>query len=648
MTASQTAEERTTELWRDFQRGRAYQDERGLTRTLPLCVKFYEGDQWAAPTKNTKNLPRPVVNITKMICRSKKSSILSTPVRIRYSTFDPAQDVDRFNHFAEYIQKEIGQDAIDKRAISSAVKKGTYIYHYYWDAEARGMNGSVIGGLRCELLEPLNVFFADPTEVDEQKQAWIMIATRESVKAVLARADRGVDKDAIKSDELSDDPYANKEQKESDLVTVLTRYFRKHGEVWCEKATKTSVVNKPFRITPDVEAARASIEAIEKPTVTGEEDPAEDGLPDNTAVQKEPRSTRRADLYPIVVGQYEEREGSIYGMGEVEGIIPNQRAINFNIAMMLLSAQENGWGKYVVSKDALRGQVITNEPGQVLTDFTPGGGGIKRLSDHALPSAPMQIVDSLTSLTRVVTGASEVMTGETLGASMSGAAIAQLQSQALQPVEDLKKAFWQVKEKQGKVLAQFFRFFYAQTRFTYTPEGEEHNADARMVDVFTSAEYTDMDFEVTVEAVGGTNASIAGDINALDTALKMGAISPATYFRLYPNDALSNRGEILRVLESEEANKVAALTAQLEQMHAQMESDRKALDGVGSVIAENERLKKQLAEVDARSIALEQEAKTKISYANAQLVAADQMMREMYGDGQMMAAHIAAERGGKA
>ena len=169
--ASQIAEERTTELWRDFQRGRAYQDERGLTRTLPLCVKFYEGDQWAAPTKNTKNLPRPVVNITKMICRSKKSSILSTPVRIRYSTFDPSQDVDRFNYFAEYIQKEIGQDAIDKRAISSAVKKGTYIYHYYWDAEARGMNGSVIGGLRCELLEPLNVFFADPTEVHLYKQA---------------------------------------------------------------------------------------------------------------------------------------------------------------------------------------------------------------------------------------------------------------------------------------------------------------------------------------------------------------------------------------------------------------------------------------------------------------------------------------------
>lgn len=635
MNERRDSSEVTTDLWRCFQRGRAYQAERGLTKMLPLCVKFYEGDQWAPPTKNTKNLPRPVVNITKMICRSKRSSILSTPVRIRYSGFDATSNVDKLNRFSEYIQKELGQEALDKRAIDGAVKKGTYIYHYYWDSDARGMNGSVIGGLRCELLEPLNVFFADPTEQDEQKQAWIMIATRESVKSVLSRADKGISKDEIQPDEKTEDPYASKEQEDSDLVTVLTRYFRKNGEVWCEKATKTTTVNKAFRITPDIEAARASIAKTEGDTMFYDEDAPEDGLPDKVEGGSE---RRRADLYPIVVGQYEPREGSIYGIGEVEGIIPNQRAINFNIAMMLLSAQENGWGKYVVSKDALKGQVITNEPGQVLTDYTPGGGGIKRLTDHPLPSSPMQLVESLTSLTRVVTGASEVMTGETLGASMSGAAIAQLQSQALQPVEDLKKSFWYVKEKQGRVMAQFFRFFYSETRFTYYPEGKEHELDARMVDTFTSAEYRDVDLDITVEAVGGTNASIAGDINALDTALKMGAISPLTYFKLYPDDALSNRSEILRVLESDEANKVQELQQQIEQLAKELEEKTATADMVYSIVQENSRLERSLS-------ALYIEAKGKIKGANKQLVAADRMIKETYGDAQRMASTIAHERG---
>ena len=55
-------EEQVTRLWRMFRNGRAYQSRRHLTERLPLYVRSFEGDQWPAPTKNTKNLPRPVVN----------------------------------------------------------------------------------------------------------------------------------------------------------------------------------------------------------------------------------------------------------------------------------------------------------------------------------------------------------------------------------------------------------------------------------------------------------------------------------------------------------------------------------------------------------------------------------------------------------
>ncbi|MBE6588827.1 MAG: hypothetical protein E7643_01490 [Ruminococcaceae bacterium] len=532
--------ERVTELWRMFRRGREYQSSKGLSRILPLCVRFYEGDQWAPPTKNTRNLPRPVVNFTKMICRSKKSAILSTPQRILYRSYDSAVDTARLNSFAEYIQKELGQDELDRRGIDCAVKKGTYIYHYYWDKDARGLKGRAGGALRGELLEPLNVFFSDPTETDEQKQAWILIATRESVETVRSMCRQQSERDAVTADSFSD-PYGHTEAEGEGLVTVLTRYFRRNGEVFAERATKSVCLGEPFPITPDPVRFRRSLD---------KEDPARAALPEEAEGKKEEAKARRtrATLYPVVVGSYESREGCIYGLGEVEGIIPNQRAVNFNLAMMLLSAQENGWGKYVVQKDALRGQVITNEPGQVLTDHTPGGGGIRRLSDHSLPAAPMQIVEALTQLTRTVTGASEVMTGEVLSSGMSGAAIAQLQSQALQPVEELRRAFCKVKEKQGEVLAQFFRLYYTDTPY---PAGE--GGDTYRYDVFDSAPFREAELEVTVEAVGGTNSSAAGDISALDVALKSGAISLTTYFELYPKDALSNRREIIAAIEREKA-----------------------------------------------------------------------------------------------
>ena len=118
-----------TSLWEDYQNGLSYQQSSGLAKNLPKFVKFYEGDQWAAPTKNTKNLPRPVVNIIKMICRNKKSAILSVPVKIIYRAEDDMADVEKFNRFADYIQKELGQEALDKKAIDDGVKKGSYFYH---------------------------------------------------------------------------------------------------------------------------------------------------------------------------------------------------------------------------------------------------------------------------------------------------------------------------------------------------------------------------------------------------------------------------------------------------------------------------------------------------------------------------------------
>ena len=110
-------ERETTKLWDDYQNGLNYQSSTGMSKNLPAFVRFYEGDQWAKPTKNTMNMPRPVVNIIKMICRNKKAAILSAPPKIVYQAEYNDANVERFNHFADYIQKELGQEALDKKAI---------------------------------------------------------------------------------------------------------------------------------------------------------------------------------------------------------------------------------------------------------------------------------------------------------------------------------------------------------------------------------------------------------------------------------------------------------------------------------------------------------------------------------------------------
>ena len=616
------------QILKDLDSVRKYQGSMGFTKKFPTYVDFREGRQWPAPTKNTKGLPRPVINIVKMFCRNKKAAILSVPPRIVYhaETAGVGDELElKLNHFAAYAQKEMKLDAYDRDGIDDAVTKGSYFYHFYWDDTARGLDAVVAGGLRVENIDPLRIGFENPCERDEQKQKWILIISRENVSRVRQMADKGVAPSEIVPDEREMDGYGTVEQDEDELCTVLTRYFRVDGEVYFERATKQVMINAPRSLTPDVDAERAALKGEKKET------PA--------------KGIERAALYPIVAGSYERREGSIFGIGEVEGIIPNQKAVNFHIAMSLFNAQQFAWGKYIVMPNALNGQRITNEPGQVLVDYSKTGNGIKKMAEQGILSNPMELADSIITMTRAATGSTEVMTGETVGANMSGAAIAALQSQAQKPIEDLREAFWDVKRKQGIVMAQFFRLYYAGTRFTYKEQEKGLTKELVKEDVFDSSDYAGMRLDVAVETVRGSNSSNAGDINLLDSLLARNLIGLDGYLAAYPDDALSNKTDIREALVTEKQQENAQLKAQLQQLQAALqqmqvkaEADKQAVDAAHSIAAENKRLKEAYAKLYA-------EANTKIAQQNMAIrkLARDGM--EVAADAREFAEHIAAEEG---
>lgn len=624
----------TTPIWDLWQEVKEYQSKMGLREKIPQYVDFYEGRQWAAPTERTKSLPRPVINIIKMICRNKESAILSSVVKLIYKAEDENVNAERFTNFADYIQKEMRQDEYDAKAVHDGSVKGSYFYHYYWDSEAKGKVGKMQGGVRVELINILNIGFANPKETDEQKQKWIIIATREEVSSVRSKADKDVDADSIQPD-TNDEEVRDTEQDGSKLVTVLTKYFRQDGEVYCERATKSVTINKAFPISPDVEAAKRTL---------GLEDAPNNSLPDHKDTK--PLPAGKATLYPIVVGNYEPREDSIYGLGEVEGLIPNQKAINFNIAMQLLAAQNTAWGKYVVTEDALKGQEITNAPGQVLTDYSKTGGGIKKLEGTNISQTPLQLINTLTDLTRVVTGSTEVMTGEAISANMSGAAIAQLQSQAQQPIESLRDRFWKVKEKQGRVLEQFFKLYYENKEFVYpkqekvfNSEGQMEEQEVNVPDVFNGQEYNGVEFSIIVEATAGTKSSAAGDINLLDNLLSKQMIDRKTYIKSYPKNALNNRTEILKAIEEEEQGQIQQLSQQIQQLTQQLQASqeqvkqdaaiiqqqKEVVDKVVSVIKENNQLRSILATLYA-------ESKAKIEQSNEALRIMNERVKTAEGD----------------
>ncbi len=626
-------EKTVSKLWKMYEQGRAYQEKLGLTDQIPKNVDFYEGRQWPEPTTDTKDLPRPVVNFVKFIVRNKKSSIVGSPVSIVYVSDENPELAEKLTAFNHTIENEMDMESVRNRMAQDAIVKGSGWVHYYWDAEALSEQSDYTGGLRAEVIDPLNIFFANPQEEDEQKQKWILIASRCELKAVKQMLD-GEHKhaeDLIRPDDAEKRYSQEEEQEGSELVTVLTRYFRKDGEVYYERACKGTMLHNPISLTPEFIEIDLGNESED------DEDAVETELPDKPEKRK---NRQKMTLYPIQAYSYEPREKSIYGMGEVDGIIPNQRAINFNLAMQLLSIQNIAWGKYVVKPGALK-QKINNKPGQVITDYSPIGTiGIRRMEEPSFPSAPLNIVDMLTSMTRTVTGSTEVLTGEQVSSNQSGEAIANLQSQALKPIQELRDRYLRSCKRGGRIVKQFYLLFCDKKPYQYKTN------ESVSEEVFNSEEFDGVYFDVNVEASAATPYSESLVVSLLGGFLAKGYIDFDTYLELLPAQiatfkaSLKKQRQESQAAELKNAQELLAQYQQyLEAMQKQLAEQGKTVEQVDRIIAQNRKLQQTLA-------ALQTEYTDKINTANQVITAQSAQNAETTQDARSLALMLANTAGG--
>ena len=542
-----------TKIWEEFIKGREYIKHSGLKQEWEDCEKFYEGDHWPQPTPKTKNMPRPVVNICSMICDNKKSGILSGNIKMLFRPAEMFGDslqraeegANIFTKFADNIVKELKQNELDDLAQDSSVQLGTYIYHYYWDTTiAGGMQTPYVGGLRGEIIHPKNIVFANPMEKDEQKQKYIIIASAEPLESVKALAKRNgiTDWDSIKGDnDLEED-----ETNTLSLCTVLTKYSRLNGKVVWEKSTKYYYLQKPTMWEPDIK--KVKIDEIDEQEIN-EPDTVNNG------------GYFRKQLYPIVVGSHKNRKNSIYGIGEVKQAIPNNKAVNFNIGMMLLSVQNTGWPKIIQKVNALAKQMITNEPGEIITDTTQGQGwGVKYLETPGFNGQALTLTNTIIDLTRTVTGSTEITNGEALGANMAASAIIALQNQAKKPIEMYQRKFYRSYEKIGKILEQFFKYYYNDGRmFSYEEEGQRYVAS------LSGQNYQDIDFSLSVEVGAGGIYSESLTVSLLDNLKTAGDIDTDEYIELYPESIMTFKSKLKKMREQKRIEQMLMQQQMLQQ-----------------------------------------------------------------------------------
>lgn len=463
-----------TETYKQYSQGKNYQRLLNLEEEYLSFRRFREGKQWAECDEETVNLPRPVFNICGKFVDVKKSCLISTPMKM---IFSPALDMSEKNIKAANLYTDFAS------AIWKDIDQDSLNDRFLDEAATLGTSilhyywDESENTLKGEVLDPLRVIFGNPIETDVQKQPYIIIESLVSIEQM---------QEYDSSDTIKIGGYS--------YVRVLTKYYKDNG-VCFDIST----------MTHDIEKGK--------------------------------RMKKGFCLYPIVLFNWDYRYGTLYGIGEVEPIQETQEIINRFYALNMLSVQDTAWSKWLVKEGALQ-QDITNEPGEVLIDYSPGNiEGVKRIAGNGIASGLIDFIDNIKQYIQYTSGVGDVITGENNFANMSASAIMALQSQANLPLENKQNRLYRAMREVGKIWEQYFKYYYT---FIYQLK------QANSYEAFTASKYSSIALSLTID-VGPS--SIYSEVLAQTTLDKLffdaKAISLEDYIELCPSTVMPFKSELL-------------------------------------------------------------------------------------------------------
>lgn len=636
-----------TDVYRKFKGYQDWLNHNGIPERTKTNIEMCEGKQWAEATDRTERMPRPVFNVYSYLLDTKLGNILGSPMHINYISDETREVSNRFTKISEYVRKEAREEHYDYIVSRMSLLTGTSFKYYYFDEEAIGKKGEYKGAVRIEMLDLMDVAFADPTEEDIQKQKWIIIRNRVELETAKKICESKQNAELITADEIDNTVYTDlKELEGTKMVYVYTMMARIDGEVHFKKATKTVLLHdyKPANPKLVEKKYKKKIEKMLKDEIS------EEDLKIDTKIEVDhdsdlekvetKKSGYKAYLYPVNDLTFKKKHKSIIGIPEFNDAIEVQRTINSNHGVATLNNLQMACPKYVVKENALDGQVITNKVGETIVDHTPAGQrGIDILQGQPITTGALSLAPNSLEMLKVIKGANDIITGETSSKDLSGYAIAQLSAQSQKPIALLQKELWRHKEREAEIFRQFIILFYNEkTEYKYrksqgeieqeiaknqilSQKGIEQNPIQEYTkDSFIGEEFEDFEFDVSIEVGAGTQYSEIQSMSQLDNLLGSQYIDFQTYIECYPNKAMpfkQNLKDAIRAREMSENTQLKQQVQQLTQQLEQLAQYSKSLEGQNSdykrSVAESQNLVKQL----------QKEYSDKINYANKLLMEKD-------------------------
>ena len=534
------------DYWERYEKGIQYNSSFKPNKDYYQAVKvwndFYNGDQWNG-VGGSSELPKLVFNYTKRIIDFKIASVTSSDISVSVEPLrnTPVTDSEQEIDNTDFVNNEIKNvfekwnfRILKKRALRKAGISGDMCAHITFNPEAkpfRGFAPDVKGEMEIELIDATNIYFGNANIKNVSKQPYIIIVGRDTVQNLQEEAKlfKSQDND-IRSDDDTEyqlTEFANVEvepadiEKDSDGKAKYIYYYckKKVGEdmrIFVTKCTKDAIIYQ------DID--------------TGYSD------------------------YPVAFANWYELENTYHGRGEVEGICPNQIAINKMFAMIVYHQMMTAFPTAVYDKDVIKSW--NNEIGTAFALSNLNGRSIKDVAGYLNPANMsdyiIKVIDLAIQYTKDCMGVSDASLGNVDPKNTS--AILAVQKSTAVPLENVKDNLYDFVEQIVRIMIDVMGTKYGERPVVITDEDGN-----RTIEKYDFAQLKGMDLHIGIDVGESSYYSEIAMLQTMDNLLQGQYIEFIDYLERIPNEMFPKKAEYIAQIKAKQQQEKKASYEQLSQ-----------------------------------------------------------------------------------
>ena len=526
-----------TPIWTLYEKGRNYHRQTGIYVDTDKNYNFYNGNQWAgAKLGDVEPVQK---NFIKSIVKYKIAVVHDNLYAINYSSQNYENKAFRetaericemLNRYARNVWEKDKLDFKGRRLTKDAAINDEGIMYVNFDMEAKMPVN--------EIVKKNDIYYGNENDDDIQSQPYILMRKRMPVVNAreLAQAE-GLSKKKLEmiigDTETFDESGEAAKQEVDNMVTIVYKMYKKNGTV------HFSIASRWVDIAKDVDLG--------------------------------------IKLYPIAHFNWEEKEGSARGEGEVRYLIPNQIEVNRTEVRRVLTVKYQAYPQKVVDVSKIANpNALNTVGGTIRTNGQPVDDVHKVVG--TIPPAQMspdvvKLQEDLIQVTRDLAGAGDTATGQVNPESASGRAILAVQQASQAPMTEQKESYKNFVEDLARIWLEYL-IVYSDGGITLEEEVTDENGmeTINLVPVpQTALEQLQATVKIDITPKGVYDKF--AQEQSLENLLKEGFFGQRIaelkrYLKALPDDSVMPKQALETVVEDydEEQKKIAMIQAQAQMM----------------------------------------------------------------------------------